>query len=83
MERDADANLGVGAENRTRSRDLRYELIIFDCDGVLVDTEPISNQVLCEMLNGIGLPFTYEETVETFIGRSDAATKSIIEGRLG
>lgn len=62
---------------------MRYELIIFDCDGVLVDTEPISNQVLCEMLNDIGLPFTYEETVETFIGRSDAATKAIIEERLG
>ena len=56
--------------------------MIFDCDGVLVDTEPISNRVLSEMLNDIGLPFTYEETVETFIGRSDAAAKAIIEERL-
>ena len=62
---------------------MKYELIIFDCDGVLVDTEPISNRVLSEMLNDIGLSFTYEETVETFIGRSDAAAKAIIEERLG
>jgi len=62
---------------------VKYELVIFDCDGVLVDTEPISNRVLTEVLNDIGLPFTYQETVETFIGRSDAAVKAIIEERLG
>ena len=62
---------------------MRYELIIFDCDGVLVDSEPIYHTVLSEMLNEIGLPFTYEESVETFAGRPDTGTKAIIEERLG
>ena len=62
---------------------MRYELIIFDCDGVLVDSEPIYHSVLSEMLTEIGLPFTYEESVATFAGRPDTATKAIIEERLG
>jgi len=32
-----------------------YALVIFDCDGVLVDSEPIANRVFAEMLAGQGL----------------------------
>ncbi len=62
---------------------MKYELIIFDCDGVLVDSEPIYHGILSEMLNGIGLPFTHEECMATFSGRPDTAVKAIIEERLG
>ena len=44
--------------------------VIFDCDGVLVDSEPISNRVLAGLLTDIGLPMTPEESVEAFMGRS-------------
>lgn len=32
-----------------------YQLVIFDCDGMLVDGERITNQVFAEMLNELGL----------------------------
>jgi HAD superfamily hydrolase (TIGR01509 family) len=44
--------------------------VIFDCDGVLVDSEQISNRVLAGLLTEIGLPMTPEESVEAFMGRS-------------
>jgi HAD superfamily hydrolase (TIGR01509 family) len=47
-----------------------YQLIIFDCDGVLVDSERITNQVFVEMLNALGLPLTLEDMFEHFVGRS-------------
>ncbi|HYM56868.1 MAG TPA: HAD family hydrolase [Solirubrobacteraceae bacterium] len=57
--------------------------VIFDCDGVLVDSEPISNRVLAEALTGIGLPMTAEESTATFMGRSWASVVEIVEERLG
>lgn len=45
-------------------------LVIFDCDGVLVDSEPIANRVFAEMLEAHGLPMTVEEVIDTFVGRS-------------
>jgi len=38
-----------------------HELVIFDCDGVLVDSEVISNEVLARMLTREGLPTTFAE----------------------
>jgi HAD superfamily hydrolase (TIGR01509 family) len=59
------------------------ELVIFDCDGVLVDSEPIANRILAAMLAELGLEIGYEETLRTFVGRSMAQCLRIIEGRLG
>jgi beta-phosphoglucomutase-like phosphatase (HAD superfamily) len=42
------------------------ELVIFDCDGVLVDTEPISNRVMAETISDAGLPMTTEEVTTVF-----------------
>ena len=44
------------------------DLIIFDCDGVLVDSEPISNQVLATMLGEQGLELDVPETRRRFQG---------------
>jgi len=44
--------------------------VIFDCDGVLVDSEAISNRVLAELLTDIGLQMTPEQSIEAFMGRS-------------
>lgn len=46
------------------------ELIIFDCDGVLVDSELITNRVFADMLAGIGLPLGIDYLFEHFVGRS-------------
>jgi HAD superfamily hydrolase (TIGR01509 family) len=60
-----------------------WDAVLFDCDGVLVDSETISCQVLSEMLGDIGLPHTFEETVERFVGRSMASCLHLIEESLG
>jgi HAD superfamily hydrolase (TIGR01509 family) len=45
-------------------------LVIFDCDGVLVDSEIISNRVLAEAFTAIGVPMTTEQAIHHFMGRS-------------
>ena len=57
--------------------------MIFDCDGVLVDSEPLSNRALSEALTAAGHPMTPEETTGTFIGRSWASCEEIIRARFG
>lgn len=59
------------------------DLVIFDCDGVLVDSEPISNRLLSAMLKEIGLPMSVEETTEEFVGRSMEDCWRIIERESG
>jgi len=59
------------------------DLVILDCDGVLVDSEPISNRILTGMLGEIGLPLSEEETTREFVGRSMEDCWRIIEQRLG
>ncbi|MBJ7355280.1 MAG: HAD family phosphatase [Thermoleophilaceae bacterium] len=46
-----------------------FELVIFDCDGVLVDSEAISNRVLAETLTACGLPTTPAQALEFYKGR--------------
>jgi HAD superfamily hydrolase (TIGR01509 family) len=49
---------------------MRPHLIIFDCDGVLVDSEVLSCSCLCEALAGCGIEVGLEETLDLFLGRS-------------
>ena len=62
---------------------MAYDLVIFDCDGVLVDSEPLSNRILAERLTAIGLPTTTEQSIQDYMGRSWTTDQEIIEGRLG
>src|SRR5438874_2278792 len=62
--------------------DVSFDLAIFDCDGVLVDTEPIANRVLVDVLADLGLPMEPDECSRTFIGRSAPACCDIIQQRL-
>jgi len=59
------------------------ELVILDCDGVLVDSEPLSNQAMAEALTAIGLPCTQEDCVRDFLGRSMASVLEEVTRRLG
>ena len=60
-----------------------FELVIFDCDGVLVDSEPISNRVMAEAITEAGLPITTAECMATFMGRRWEDSVAMIEARLG
>lgn len=50
----------------------KYELIIFDCDGVLVDSEIIANRVSAEMKQPYGINFTTKEHCIKFIGLANS-----------
>ena len=58
-------------------------LVIFDCDGVLVDTERIAVRIDVIVLAELGWPMTEAEVVERFMGRSDEEMTAEIEAHLG
>ncbi|MEW2371939.1 HAD family hydrolase [Streptomyces sp. NPDC006656] len=59
------------------------ELVIFDCDGVLVDSERIAARVQVALGAELGWPITADEVVDRFIGRSHAAIREQVAARLG
>lgn len=61
----------------------RPELIIFDCDGVLVDSEPMANAVLAAWLTKQGLAMTGQEASQRFKGLSMATVLERAEAALG
>lgn len=60
-----------------------FDLIIFDCDGVLVDSERITNEIFAQMLNELGVPATLEYMFEHFVGCSMAQCLALIAELLG
>ncbi|WP_138434881.1 HAD family hydrolase [Winogradskyella algicola] len=48
----------------------KYKCIIFDCDGVLVDSEPISNQVMVDLANALGANIDLDYAYQHFKGNS-------------
>jgi HAD superfamily hydrolase (TIGR01509 family) len=66
-----------------RVKKSRFSLLIFDCDGVLVDSEMITNRVFARMLNDLGIAVTLEDMFERFVGRSMPQCLEIIAGLLG
>ena len=61
---------------------LRPELIIFDCDGVLVDSEPIANRVMAEAIAGLGWPLTTADCIARFKGHHLDTVTAAVEDRL-
>jgi HAD superfamily hydrolase (TIGR01509 family) len=59
------------------------EAVVFDCDGVLVDSERINNQVLAALVTRAGLPTTVEDTAARYMGRSTAECVAEVEHQLG
>ncbi|KUJ35276.1 HAD family hydrolase [Streptomyces sp. NPDC093228] len=62
---------------------MRYDLVIFDNDGVLVDSEPISNRLLAGYLTEIGHPTSYEDSIRDFMGSAMHRVHDLIEERTG
>jgi HAD superfamily hydrolase (TIGR01509 family) len=59
------------------------ELVIFDCDGVLVDSERIAVKIDAQVFAELGLPLTEQEVVDRFVGRSDTYIGTQLEADLG
>lgn len=60
-----------------------FDAVLFDCDGVLVDSESITNRVLCTMLNESGWAITQEECTRDFIGKTVRSQAAVIEAHTG
>jgi HAD superfamily hydrolase (TIGR01509 family) len=58
-------------------------LVIFDCDGVLVDSEPIAGAMFSEFVRAEGYSGSHEECLRTFRGRSMVSAVEIIEADIG
>ncbi|GAA2975401.1 HAD family hydrolase [Streptomyces fulvorobeus] len=62
---------------------MRYELVIFDNDGVLVDSEPIANTILAGYLTELGHPTSYEESLHDYMGSAVHRVHDLVEERTG
>jgi HAD superfamily hydrolase (TIGR01509 family) len=83
-------SVAVGADSMTelafqmlRARRVPLQLVIFDCDGVLVDSEPVTNRLVARELTRLGWPMTGEECQVRFLGLNISAMMPIIEAELG
>lgn len=66
-----------------RARQAVLRLVIFDCDGVIADSEPVSSRVVAEELTGIGWPMTAADSDRLFLGMTFFDMVPMIERRLG
>ncbi len=62
---------------------MNFDLIIFDCDGVLVDSEVISCRAHADVLSRHGYPITQQQVFDRFLGRSTRQANSEVEAELG
>lgn len=56
-----------------------YDLVIFDCDGVLIDSEALASRIDAEELTRIGYPTSYSDVVLRFTGLSSATMRKLVE----
>ena len=62
---------------------LRFDAVLFDCDGVLADSETITHTVLCQMLNESGWTISLAECMQTFVGKTVRSEAARIESHTG
>ncbi|MFD6437901.1 HAD family hydrolase [Streptomyces venezuelae] len=62
---------------------MRYDLVIFDNDGVLVDSEPISNTILAGYLTELGHPTSYEDSLRDYMGAAVHRVHDLVLERSG
>ena len=62
---------------------MKFEAVLFDCDGVLVDSEPITNGVLRDMLAERGWVLTVAECMQQFVGKAVKEEVALIAERTG
>ncbi|MFJ5897255.1 HAD family hydrolase [Streptomyces sp. NPDC093064] len=62
---------------------MRYDLVIFDNDGVLVDSEPLSNRLLAAYLTELGHPTSYEDSIRDYMGSAMHRIHDLVLERTG
>ncbi|WP_394789696.1 HAD family hydrolase [Rhodoferax sp.] len=62
---------------------MKFEAVLFDCDGVLVDSEPLTNGVLRDMLAELGWQMSTAECMRFFVGKAVVDETATIEARTG
>ncbi|MFF8662916.1 HAD family hydrolase, partial [Glutamicibacter creatinolyticus] len=62
---------------------MRYDLVIFDNDGVLVDSEPISNRLLAAYLTELGHPTSYDDSIRDYMGSAMHRVHDLVAERTG
>ncbi|MEI6733215.1 MAG: HAD family phosphatase [Comamonadaceae bacterium] len=62
---------------------MRFDAVLFDCDGVLVDSEPITIGVLRELLAETGWVLSQQECMDHFLGRTLREERALIEANTG
>ncbi|WP_404400191.1 HAD family hydrolase [Pelagibacterium halotolerans] len=67
----------------TAAPDTDVALVIFDCDGVLVDSEPLAVEVLCDTLSGYGIDVPLQAAYRDFLGRSLSAICERLQAEYG
>ncbi|MFJ3174519.1 HAD family hydrolase [Streptomyces roseus] len=60
-----------------------YDLVIFDNDGVLVDSEPLANAILAGYLTELGHPTSYEESIRDYMGAAVHRVHDLVYERTG
>ncbi|MFF8271358.1 HAD family hydrolase [Streptomyces sp. NPDC016562] len=60
-----------------------YDLVIFDNDGVLVDSEPLANSILAAYLTELGHPTTSEESLRDYLGAAAPRVRELVLERTG
>jgi HAD superfamily hydrolase (TIGR01509 family) len=61
----------------------RFDLVIFDCDGVLIDSERLAVRTESQILTELGWPLTEADVIERFVGRSARYMQTAIEEKIG
>jgi HAD superfamily hydrolase (TIGR01509 family) len=74
---------GSREENASNENRVKFDLVIFDCDGVLVDSEVISCRAHAQTLTRHGYPITADQVLDRFLGVSDREARMTIEAELG
>ncbi|MEM8552057.1 MAG: HAD family hydrolase [Pseudomonadota bacterium] len=59
------------------------DLVIFDCDGVLIDSEVIAAEIEAEALSAVGYDVSAQDVIERFLGRPTADVHKMVETALG
>ncbi|MFB6594311.1 HAD family hydrolase [Streptomyces diastaticus] len=62
---------------------MRYDLVVFDNDGVLVDSEPLSNTILAGYLTELGHPTSYEDSLRDYMGGAVHRVHDLVRERSG
>ena len=62
---------------------MNFDAVLFDCDGVLVDSETLTNQVICDTLNAYGAQIDMPTTMQAFLGRSLRENATLIAQLIG